>query len=114
MSTLRFFAIKETLNRKPIVIKEEVRRSELFGKNVYSKSTMRQTLTSDAFVSVTNAIDKGAKIDRNIANQIASAMKDWALAKGVTHYTHWFQPLTGATAEKHDAFFETIARTRCF
>ncbi|WP_290698116.1 glutamine synthetase III [Lacinutrix sp.] len=108
MSTLRFFAIKETLNRKPVVIKEEKRRSEIFGQNVYNSKKMRQTLTSDAFIGLTNAIEKGAKIDRAIADQIASAMKDWALSKGVTHYTHWFQPLTGATAEKHDAFFETI------
>lgn len=108
MSTLRFFAIKETLNRKPVVITEEKRRSEIFGQNVYDSKKMRQTLTSDAFVSLTNAIEKGGKIDRTIADQIASAMKDWALSKGVTHYTHWFQPLTGATAEKHDAFFETI------
>lgn len=108
MSTLRFFAIKETLNRKPVIIKDEKRRSELFGQNVYDSKKMRQTLTSDAFESLTSAIEKGSKIDRAIANQIASAMKDWALSKGVTHYTHWFQPLTGATAEKHDAFFETI------
>ena len=108
MSTLRFFAIKETLNRKPIKIVEDVKRSDLFGKNVFNKSTMRQMLTKDAFVSVNNAVEKGSKIDRGIADQIASSMKDWALAKGVTHYTHWFQPLTGATAEKHDAFFETI------
>ncbi|OIQ19446.1 glutamine synthetase III [Lacinutrix sp. MedPE-SW] len=108
MSTLRFFAIKETLNRKPVIINDEKRRSELFGQNVYDSKKMRQTLTRDAFESVTNAIEKGSKIDRAIADQIASAMKDWALSKGVTHYTHWFQPLTGATAEKHDAFFETI------
>ncbi len=108
MSTLRFKAIQETLNRKPNSIVEDTRRSELFGKNVYNQSTMRQTLTKDAFVSVSNAVEKGAKIERSIADQIASSMKDWALSKGVTHYTHWFQPLTGATAEKHDAFFETI------
>ncbi|RLJ61173.1 glutamine synthetase [Lacinutrix venerupis] len=108
MSTLRFFAIKETLNRKSVKIKEEKRRSEIFAENVYNTKKMRQTLTSDAFLSLTNAIEKGSQIDRAIADQIASAMKDWALSKGVTHYTHWFQPLTGATAEKHDAFFETI------
>ncbi len=108
MPTLRFKAIQETLNRTPNTIFEETRRSELFGKNVFNQSTMRQTLTKDAFVSVRNAIEKGAKIERSIADQIASSMKDWALSKGVTHYTHWFQPLTGATAEKHDAFFETI------
>ncbi|WP_299889222.1 glutamine synthetase III [uncultured Lacinutrix sp.] len=108
MSTLRFFALKETLNRKPVVVNEEEKRSELFGQNVYDYKKMRQTLTNDAYVSLINAIEKGAKIERGIADQIASAMKDWALSKGVTHYTHWFQPLTGATAEKHDAFFETI------
>jgi glutamine synthetase len=57
---------------------------------------------------VINAIDKGTKIDRKIAGQVAVSMKDWAIAKGATHYTHWFQPLTGATAEKYDAFFESI------
>ncbi len=108
MSTLRFFALQETLNRKPIKVKEDKRRSELFGSNVFNQATMRQSLTKDAFKSVKSAILKGSKIDRSIADQIASAMKDWALSKGATHYTHWFQPLTGATAEKHDAFFETI------
>jgi len=108
MSTLRFHAIKETFNRKPIAIEENIRRSELFGKNVFNENTMRQYLTKDAYKGVMNAIEKGAKIDRSIANQISASMKDWALSKGVTHYTHWFQPLTGITAEKHDAFFETI------
>ncbi|NQY28872.1 MAG: glutamine synthetase III [Flavobacteriaceae bacterium] len=108
MSTLRFYAIKETFNRKPIAIEENVRRSELFGKNVFNKNTMRQYLTKDAYKGVMDAIENGVKIDRNIASQISASMKDWALSKGVTHYTHWFQPLTGITAEKHDAFFETI------
>jgi glutamine synthetase len=108
MSTLRFHAIKETLNRKPLKIEEKERRSAIFGANVFNEATMRQSLTKDAYNSVMDAIENGSKIDRGIADQIASAMKDWALSKGVTHYTHWFQPLTGATAEKHDAFFETI------
>jgi len=108
MSTLRFHAIKETLNRKPLKIIENERRSAIFGANVFNETTMRQSLTKDAYNSVIDAIENGSKIDRGIADQIASAMKDWALSKGVTHYTHWFQPLTGATAEKHDAFFETI------
>jgi len=108
MSTLRFHAIKETLNRKPLKIEEKERRSAIFGANVFNEATMRQSLTKDAYNSVMAAIENGSKIDRAIADQIASAMKDWALSKGVTHYTHWFQPLTGATAEKHDAFFETI------
>ncbi len=108
MSTLRFHAIKKSLANKPVLVEEKERRSELFGKNVFNENTMRQYLTKDAFQSVMNAIQFGKKIDRNIADQVSSSMKDWALSKGVTHYTHWFQPLTGITAEKHDAFFETI------
>ncbi|MCL6294544.1 glutamine synthetase III [Jejuia spongiicola] len=108
MSTLRFHAIKKSLASEPIAVKEKERRSDLFGKNVFNENTMRQYLTKDAFVGVMNAIQYGKKIDRSIADQVSSSMKDWALSKGVTHYTHWFQPLTGATAEKHDAFFETI------
>ena len=108
MSKLRFHAIKESLAYKPVHVEENVRRSEIFGKNVFNENTMRQYLTKDAFNGVMNAVSHGKKIDRSIADQISSSMKDWALSKGVTHYTHWFQPLTGATAEKHDAFFETI------
>ncbi|WP_298318360.1 glutamine synthetase III [uncultured Aquimarina sp.] len=108
MSTLRFQALKETLNRSSVIVTETERRSVLFGENVFNQATMLQYLTKDAYNSVMDAIDHGSKIDRRIADQIASSMKDWSLAKGVTHYTHWFQPLTGATAEKHDAFFETI------
>ncbi|MCL4150397.1 UNVERIFIED_CONTAM: hypothetical protein GTU68_019573 [Idotea baltica] len=69
---------------------------------------MQQYLTRSAYESVMNAIEHGTKIDRKVADQVAVSMKDWAMAKGATHYTHWFQPLTGATAEKHDAFFESI------
>ncbi|WP_457618493.1 glutamine synthetase III family protein [Lutibacter sp.] len=108
MSKIRFQALAQTLNRKPVKVIEDSRRSDLFGENVFNESTMRQYLTKDAFNGVMNAIDHGTKIDRKIADQVSSAMKEWALSKGVTHYTHWFQPLTGATAEKHDAFFETI------
>lgn len=108
MSTLRFHALKASLDRKPIKVVETEKRSSLFGLNVFNDSAMRQSLTKDAYESVNDAIEKGTKIKRSIADQIASAMKDWAINKGVTHYTHWFQPLTGATAEKHDAFFETI------
>jgi len=79
MSTLRFFAVKETLNRVPVKVVEEKRRSELFGQNVYDQTKMRQTLTSDAYKSVANAIEKGSKIDRTIADQIASAQKSMML-----------------------------------
>jgi glutamine synthetase len=108
MSTIRFNALKETLHRKAVEIKEQGRRSEMFGANVFNKHAMRQFMTKEAFVSVQSAIVDGVKIERKIADQVAAGMKDWALSKGATHYTHWFQPLTGATAEKHDAFFETI------
>ncbi len=112
MSTIRFNALKETLNRKPLEIKPSGRKSESFGKNVFNEHAMRQHMTSAAYKSVMDAIEFGSKIDRKIADQVASAMKDWALSKEATHYTHWFQPLTGSTAEKHDAFFETIGGGR--
>ncbi len=108
MSSVRFNALKETVNRKPIEIFETERKSEIFGRNVFNEHAMRQYMTKEAYESVMNAIEFGTKIDRKIANQVAAAMKDWALSKNATHYTHWFQPLTGATAEKHDAFFETL------
>ena len=108
MSTLRFHAVKESLAYKPIKIEENERRSDIFGKNVFNERAMRQYMTKEAYQSVIDAINFGTKIDRRVADQIAGSMKDWALSKGATHYTHWFQPLTGATAEKHDAFFETI------
>ncbi len=108
MSNFRFQALKETLNRKPVEFVETQKQSELFGRNVFNEITMRQYLTKDAFNGVLSAMKLGTKIDRKIADQVASSMKEWALSKGVSHYTHWFQPLTGGTAEKHDAFFEPI------
>ncbi|MBC3759528.1 glutamine synthetase III [Hyunsoonleella sp. SJ7] len=107
MASLRFHALKESISYKSKTFVEAGRRSELFGTNVFNESTMRQYLTRDAFRGVMSAIEDGSKINRSVADQVASSMKDWALSKGVTHYTHWFQPLTGTTAEKHDAFFET-------
>jgi len=108
MSTLRFQALKETLSRKPLAVQEPERRSDIFGENVFNETAMLQYLTKESFNSVRQAILKGSKIDRSVADQISAGMKDWAISKGATHYTHWFQPLTGATAEKHDAFFEPI------
>jgi len=107
MSTLRFHAIKETFNRPVIEVQEPQRRSAIFGSNVFNNAAMRQFLTKDSFKSVQDAVVNGSKIDRAIADHISTGMKEWAIAKGATHYTHWFQPLTGTTAEKHDAFFET-------
>ena len=112
MSTLRFYAIKQALNKKPIEIEENERRSALFGRNVFNEDKMRQYLTKEAFSSVMDAILNGTKIERMLADHISTGMKEWAISKCVTHYTHWFQPLTGATAEKHDAFFEPIGNGR--
>ena len=105
MSILRFNALKESLNHKPQPVEDSIRKSELFGSNVFNDRVMQQYLTKSAYSAIKEAKD-GSKIDRITADHIASGMKDWALSKGATHYTHWFQPLTGATAEKHDAFFE--------
>lgn len=107
MATLRFQALKESSNRTPVKFEEAGRKSAIFGSNVFNDKAMKQFLTSDAFKGVRDAVQHGTKIDRKLADYIAMGMKEWALSKGVTHYTHWFQPLTGATAEKHDAFFET-------
>ncbi|HET8734988.1 MAG TPA: glutamine synthetase III, partial [Pricia sp.] len=108
MSRQRFDAIAESQKRKPIPIEERGRRSELFATHVFDAGRMLQYLTKDALESVENAIFSGSKIDRKIAEQVAEAMKTWAISIGATHYTHWFQPLTGTTAEKHDAFFDLL------
>ncbi|WP_281337280.1 glutamine synthetase III [Flavobacterium eburneipallidum] len=108
MSTLRFQALKEASSRKTVPFEEADRKSTIFGSNVFNEKAMKQYLTSDALKGVQGAIQYGTKIDRKLADYIAMGMKEWALSKGVTHYTHWFQPLTGTTAEKHDAFFETF------
>lgn len=108
MSTLRFKALSELPfrnYRKDNAIEVPKKLSELFCENVFSEETMRAYLTKEAFSFIQDAVKKGTKTPRNIADQIAVAMKDWALSKGATHYTHWFQPLTGSTAEKHDSFF---------
>ena len=108
MSGLRFKAIFESQKRVPLPIEEIGRRSEFFASNVFNEDKMLQHLTKDALASVKGAIDSGTKIERKIADQVAEAMKGWAINKGATHYTHWFQPLTGTTAEKHDAFFDLL------
>ncbi len=107
MSTFRFQALKEASSRKPVAVEELDKKSLIFGSNVFNDKAMRQFLTSEAYQAVKSAVQHGTKIDRRLADYIALGMKEWALSKGVTHYTHWFQPLTGTTAEKHDAFFET-------
>ncbi len=107
MSTIRFKAIDEVLKRKPVQVElPAVKTSRYFGENVFDTKKMQEYFSEEAYDNVLEAIEKGVKIDRQYANQVASGMKAWAIDRGATHYTHWFHPLTGTTAEKHDAFFE--------
>ena len=107
MPTVRFLALEETMGRKPKNFEAPgARVSEYFGSRVFNRKAMREYMTSEAYKAVIDAMDNGTKINRSIADQVASGMKAWALNLGATHYTHWFQPLTGTTAEKHDSFFE--------
>lgn len=104
---LRFKAIEIVSNREPRVVNPPANKvSDIFGMNVFSLSTMQKYLGKDPYTKVLEAIESGAQIDRKVAEQVASSMKVWAIEMGATHYTHWFQPLTGSTAEKHDSFFE--------
>jgi glutamine synthetase len=76
-----------------------------FGENVFSLAVQRQRLPKDVFKKLQRTLDSGEALDLSLADSVAQAMKDWALERGATHFTHWFQPLTGSTAEKHDSFF---------
>ena len=85
---------------------------ELFGSLVFNDDVMRDKLPKDVYKSLRQTIDRGTDIDINVANVVANAMKDWAVEHGATHYTHWFQPLTGITAEKHDSFISPTTNGR--
>jgi glutamine synthetase len=107
MSNLRFKALEQALNRPFVKVTppSEV-ISEYFGVNVFNQKAMQRYLSSEVLKKLKNTIEQGQIIDRTLADAVAAGMKAWAIERGVTHYTHWFQPLTGATAEKHDAFFD--------
>ena len=110
---LRFQAMEEVMNRTPRFQEAPSDKiSDYFGEQVFNEDAMRKFLTEDAYLAVRKAIYQSARIDRKMADQVSSGMKEWASSKGATHYTHWFQPLTGSTAEKHDAFFEPIGGGR--
>jgi glutamine synthetase len=97
--TFRFSALRDVIQRQPLPINVSSGRiSDYYGQNVFSTKVMREYLTDEAYASVMSAAGQGQPIDRRVADQVASSMKDWALSKGATHYTHWFQPLTGSTA----------------
>lgn len=105
MSSLRFKAVEKTLDRAAIKVETPSHRiSDYFGDHVFNQKAMRQFLSEGAYKSVNDAINYGSTLDRKVADLVASGMKSWAMSKGATHYTHWFQPLTGRTAEKHDSF----------
>jgi len=107
MSSLRFHALEMMLERQPLKFSPPAKKvSEYFGINVFNDDAMSKSLSKDVLAALNATVHNGHKIDRKLADRIAEGMKDWALAKGATHYTHWFQPLTGATAEKHDAFLD--------
>ncbi len=110
MENFRFIALSETLDRQVVPVSyPSLKISDYYGSMVFNETVMREYLTKEAFQSVKLAIDKGKKIDRKVADQVASAVKAWALSKGATHYSHWFHPLTGTTAEKHDAFINPVS-----
>jgi len=105
MGQVRFKALAEVLNRKPVEIhREENLISDYYGTLVFNQPKMKKYLSKEAFKAVTDAVEKGTIIDRKMADQVAQGMKAWAIENGATHYTHWFHPLTDGTAEKHDAF----------
>lgn len=106
MNKLRFQAIQDAVSRPSTAFHSDQKKSTLFASHVFTKKAMRTFLTKQAFKEINEAIEKGTKINRTVADHVAASMKDWAISIGATHYTHWFQPLTGATAEKHDAFFD--------
>ena len=107
MTELRFDAVAEASRKKPLeVISPTERPSEYFGKKVFNRQKMYKYLPANIYEKLIDVIDNGARLDREIADAVAKGMKQWADENGVTHYTHWFQPLTEGTAEKHDAFVE--------
>lgn len=107
MAILRFEALRELSQRKPLEIQTpDGKLSDYYGINVFSRDKMQEYLSKDAYKAFVNAIDQGVLFDRNIADQIAIGMQKWAKERGATHYTHWFQPLTDGTAEKHDSFID--------
>lgn len=103
--SLRFEAIQNLVTAPETSVKASAKVTEIFGKNVFNLKTAREHLSDEAFKSFLSSTRSGQKIDRTMADQIANGIRSWAESKGVTHFTHWFQPLTGSTAEKHDSFF---------
>ena len=109
MSTLRFKVVEEAFKRKPVPASvPDKLTSEYYGKYVFNREQMAKYLSKDTMKTICDAIDEGKTLNRDIANHVAAGMKMWAMEMGATHYTHWFQPLTDGTAEKHDSFIEYV------
>jgi len=106
-NNLRFQVVEEAFKKRPVEVKVPLERpSDYFGKYVFTRQKMYKYLPKDIYDAMIDVMDNGARLDRSIADAVAAGMKQWAQEMGVTHYTHWFQPLTEGTAEKHDAFVE--------
>ena len=110
MSALRFKAVEEAFKKKALCVTPPSKfTTDYYGKYVFTKSVMAKYLSKDIMKSLNNAIEQGVTLDSNIADDVATGMKMWAMELGATHYTHWFQPLTDGTAEKHDSFIDYAA-----
>jgi len=107
MTTFRFKMIEEAVKRSAVQVKAPAERtSDYYGVNVFNREKMAKYLPKEIYDAVQRSVEQGVPLDRKMADEVAAAMKDWAMEMGATHYTHWFQPLTGSTAEKHDNFIE--------
>jgi len=107
MEALRFQVVGEAFKKKPLDVKTPSERpAKYFGKKVFNREKMYKYLPKDVYEKMIDVMDNGARLDRKVADAVAEGMKQWATENGVTHYTHWFQPLTEGTAEKHDSFIE--------
>jgi glutamine synthetase len=110
--SLRFQALNSLTHTPPSTNGQSAKITAIFAENVFTQQVARQFLSDEAFKSLINSTKTGQKIDRAMAAQIANGIRAWAESKGVSHFTHWFQPLTGTTAEKHDSFFTIKAMAR--
>ncbi|MFD1817562.1 glutamine synthetase [Pseudarcicella hirudinis] len=109
MAIARFKALEQAQTRTTVPVKLPTEKvAEYYGSMTFNDEVMRSLLSPEAYLKINTAIQTGSKVDRDAADEVSAAMKSWAISKGATHYTHWFQPLTGATAEKHDAFFDIV------
>ncbi|MBL6665878.1 MAG: glutamine synthetase III [Flavobacteriaceae bacterium] len=106
MNYLRKKSLENLFGKQPKSFENDQKYSSLFASHVFTDAVLEQYVNKETYNQVAQAVNKGSKINRRYADQIAASLKAWAMSKGATHYTHWFQPLTGGTAEKHDAFFD--------